>query len=232
MRQAVILAGGLGSRIRYITNDKIPKSLLPIEGVPFLSYQLSLLKNCGFDEVVLCTGYLSNMIEEKYKYDFKGMKLVYSVDPFPNCGTGCALKNAENLLQENFLLMYGDVYLPVKLNKLFDIGKNSLYTMVVAKNDGGYEQSNVTIFNQVTVYYKFLFMPLAEYIDNGIAILNKYVLRSFVPGVESDLSMIMEIISQCKMMSSIVVNLRSYEIGSRKGIERFTNYVKGIKCKQ
>ncbi len=231
MRQAVILAGGLGKRVNHITGNKIPKSLIEIEGIPFLSYQLSLLKNCNFDEAVICIGYLGNLIKNKYGNDYRGLKITYSEDPFEDCGTGCALKSAESLLQNRFLLMCGDVYIPIRLDKLFDRFADTLYTMIVVKNINDYELSNVTIEYGFSVYTKYLVLGNAEYLDSGVNFIAKDCLKLFVPNTQSDLSDCMEVISQYRMMSSCIVDTRTYEIGSEEGISRFTNYIKELKCK-
>jgi len=111
--QAVILAGGRGERLRPLT-DNIPKPMVPIRGRPYLAYQLDELKRQDIVDVVLLTGYLGEKIE-KYFGDgtAAGMRVRYSREPSP-LGTGGALKLAEPLLAENFLLIYGDSYLPIR----------------------------------------------------------------------------------------------------------------------
>lgn len=111
--QAVILAGGRGERLRPLT-DNIPKPMVPIRGRPYLAYQLDELKRQDIMDVVLLTGYLGEKIE-KYFGDgaAAGMRVRYSREPSP-LGTGGALKLAEPLLAEDFLLIYGDSYLPIR----------------------------------------------------------------------------------------------------------------------
>lgn len=111
--QAVILAGGRGERLRPLT-DNVPKPMVPVHGRPYLAYQLDELKRQGIADVVLLTGYLGETIEE-YLGDgaAAGMRVCYSREPSP-LGTGGALKLAEPLLAEDFLLIYGDSYLPIR----------------------------------------------------------------------------------------------------------------------
>jgi NDP-sugar pyrophosphorylase family protein len=111
--QAAILAGGRGERLRPLT-DNIPKPMVQIRGRPYLAYQLDELKRQGIVDVVLLTGYLGEVIE-KYFGDgmASGMRVRYSREPSP-LGTGGALKLAEPLLAEDFLLIYGDSYLPIR----------------------------------------------------------------------------------------------------------------------
>ena len=89
--QCVILAGGLATRLRPIT-ETIPKSMVEVSGRPFLAHQLDLLKKSGVDEVVLCVGYLSDQIEEYFKGGEEfGINLVYSREEGELLGTGGAV---------------------------------------------------------------------------------------------------------------------------------------------
>ena len=111
--QAVILAGGRGERLRPLT-DNIPKPMVPVRGRPYLAWQLDELKRQGITDVVLLTGYLGETIENYFGGgSAAGMRLRYSREPAP-LGTGGALKLAEPLLAEDFLLIYGDSYLPIR----------------------------------------------------------------------------------------------------------------------
>lgn len=112
MIQAVILAGGRGERLRPLT-DNIPKPMVPVRDRPYLAYQLDELKRQGITDVVLLTGYLGETIENYFGDGAKiGMRVRYSREPSP-LGTGGALKLAEPLLAEDFLLIYGDSFLPI-----------------------------------------------------------------------------------------------------------------------
>lgn len=114
---AVILAGGMGTRLRRILPD-IPKPMAPINGKPFLEYQIELLKRFGVNEIILCVGYLSDCI---MKYFGNGSRL--SVD-ITYCieeellGTGGALKNAGIYLSETFLALNGDTFASLDFTKL------------------------------------------------------------------------------------------------------------------
>ena len=111
--QVVILAGGLGTRLRPVTTQ-IPKPMVPVAGVPYLEYQLRLLAEQGFSDVVLLTGYLGEQIEEYFGTGSRlGLDLRYSREPAP-LGTGGALREARPLLAEEFLVIYGDSYLPIR----------------------------------------------------------------------------------------------------------------------
>jgi mannose-1-phosphate guanylyltransferase len=110
--QAVILAGGLGTRLGSLT-ERIPKPLVPVAGVPYLEHQLRLLARQSIRDVVLLTGYLGQAIEDCFGDGGSlGLSLRYSREPSP-LGTGGALRLAAPLIADPFLLIYGDSYLPI-----------------------------------------------------------------------------------------------------------------------
>ncbi len=110
--QAVILAGGLGTRLRPIT-EAIPKPMVPVAGVPYLEHQLRQLARHRITDIVLLTGYLGHRIEEYFRDgDRLGVRIRYSCESTP-LGTGGALRQAAQLLAESFLVIYGDSYLPI-----------------------------------------------------------------------------------------------------------------------
>src|SRR5580700_2575048 len=112
MLPVAILAGGLATRLRPLT-ETIPKSLIEIDGEPFLAHQLRLLKNRGIARVVLCLGYLGEMVRDfAGSGDSFGLELEYSFDGPVPLGTAGALRAALPLLGEAFFVVYGDSYLP------------------------------------------------------------------------------------------------------------------------
>jgi len=108
--KAVILAGGLGKRLREVVRDK-PKSMAPVLGKPFLQYQIEQLKKYNIIEIVLCVGYLANQIKSYFQDGTKfGVNIRYAEEKNP-LGTAGALKNARNYLEnETFLVLNGDSY--------------------------------------------------------------------------------------------------------------------------
>ncbi len=110
--QAVVLAGGLGTRLRPLT-DVIPKPMVPVLGIPYLEYQIRLLRSQGIADVLLLTAYLADSIEEYFSDGQRyGLSIRYSREPEP-LGTGGALRHAMDLLEDAFLVIYGDSYLPI-----------------------------------------------------------------------------------------------------------------------
>ncbi len=108
-----ILAGGLATRLRPIT-EKIPKSLVEVAGEPFIVRQLDYLRRQRVRDVVLCVGYLGEMIEAVVGDGSRfGLTVSYSMDGPVLLGTGGALRRAAPLLGEACFVLYGDSYLPV-----------------------------------------------------------------------------------------------------------------------
>ncbi len=110
--QAVILAGGLGTRLWPLTKT-VPKPMVPVAGVPYLEHQLRLLQHQGVHDILILTGYLGEQIEEHFGDGSRlGLAVRYSREQAP-VGTGGALRDARDQLAPTFLVIYGDSYLPV-----------------------------------------------------------------------------------------------------------------------
>jgi NDP-sugar pyrophosphorylase family protein len=115
--QAVILVGGRGVRLGQIT-ETVPKPMLPVAGRPFLDYQLSFLRQSGITDVVMCVGYLAEVIETHYGMAQPfGLRFVFSREASP-AGTGGALAIARPHLDEAFFVLNGDTILDLELGRL------------------------------------------------------------------------------------------------------------------
>src|SRR3989344_1309361 len=107
VRQAFVLAGGKGERLRPLTHS-IPKPLVKVNGKPILEYSVELLAENGVEEIILSIGYMHEKIEEFFGSGKKfGAGIKYAVEKEP-LGTGGALKNAEEMLDEEFFMLNGD----------------------------------------------------------------------------------------------------------------------------
>lgn len=230
--QIVILAGGLATRLRPLT-DKIPKSMIRVENKPFLQHQIELLKENGVCDIVLCVGHLSDMIKDYFGDGRKfGVKIRYSDEGENPLGTGGALKKAEPLLADEFFLMYGDSYL------LLDYGAIESYfkkfkgfcLLVVYKNHNLYDNSNIGINDGLVVSCDKV-NPGGKliHIDAGLSILRKEVLNQISSDKPSPLEELYQKIIAKRGMLAYEVNQRFYEIGSPQGLKEFENLIKSIK---
>ena len=116
--KAIILAGGIGKRLRPIT-DYVPKPLVPLKNAPIIEWQIKYLKKFGVDELIVCTGYKTEMIQHflSMKDNF-GIKIRFSIEKSP-LGTGGAIKQAGKLIKdESFFVINGDIITDIDLKKL------------------------------------------------------------------------------------------------------------------
>jgi D-glycero-alpha-D-manno-heptose 1-phosphate guanylyltransferase len=120
MTTAIVLAGGLGTRLREAVPD-LPKPMAPVNGRPFLEYLLDYWIEQGVERFVISVGYLHQLIVDHFGYSYRGVKVDYSIEKSP-LGTGGALLLASSKLKSNhpFLLLNGDTYFAVDLGQLLD----------------------------------------------------------------------------------------------------------------
>jgi NDP-sugar pyrophosphorylase family protein len=221
MFPVAILAGGLATRLRPIT-EEIPKSLIEVAGKPFICHQLDYLRQQGINSVVLCIGYLGEMIQEVVGDGSRwGMHVSYSLDGSVLLGTGGALRQALPLLGKHFFILYGDSYLPIDL---FSIEKTYAASskkglMTVLKNQNRWDKSNVEFdAGQIVEYNKTVIRPQMHYIDYGLGILQSTVLQIYPANQSFDLSKVYNNLSLAGELAGYEVFERFYEIGSHQGI--------------
>jgi len=226
-----ILAGGLATRLRPIT-EKIPKSLIPVAGRPFLAHQLELLRSRGIRRAVLCVGYLGEMIQRDFGDGEEfGVKLDYSFDSSRHSeataggekllGTGGAIKRALPLLSDEFFVLYGDSYLPVDYAPIAEFFHQSgkLGCMTVYRNEGRYDTSNVVFAgSEIKVYDKKAKLPEMRHIDYGLNLFKRSAFDSYPAGQPFDLAEVMGKLVREKQLAGYEVRERFYEIGSPVGL--------------
>jgi D-glycero-alpha-D-manno-heptose 1-phosphate guanylyltransferase len=115
----LILAGGLGTRLRSVVNDR-PKVLAEVAGRPFIAYLLDRLGDAGFRSVTLLTGYKGEMVEDHLGLTYQGLQLGYSVEATP-LGTGGAIRAAARVIPcDQLLVLNGDTYFDVDYRDLVE----------------------------------------------------------------------------------------------------------------
>ena len=179
IRQAVILAGGLGTRLRPLTVTT-PKPMIRIHGKPFLVYLVDLLRANGITEIVFLVGYLHGQIEEYFGDGSKfGISILYSYSPV-EVDTGTRIKHALPLLKKHFLLLYGDNYWPLKLGNLTQFYEKmaTKATVVVYHNRDHVTRNNMLVEDGlVTLYDRSWKRRHLNGVDIGFFILDKDVLE-------------------------------------------------------
>lgn len=231
MLPVVILAGGLATRLRPVT-EKIPKALIKIAGKPFIFHQLQYLRKEGIKKVVLCVGYLSEMIQKEVgngsKFD---LDITYSYDGDFLVGTGGSIKKALPLLDENFYVLYGDSFLPIHFSPIeeFYLKSQKLALMTVILNENKWDKSNVVCKDGLILEYnKKEVNPDMKFIDYGLGILSKSIFNAYKEVEIFDLADVYHQLSLKGQLASFEVYERFYEIGSNQGIKETELYLSSI----
>ena len=135
---AVIMAGGKGSRLRSITNDEIPKPMVPVDGKPLLEYQVEALKEYGIKKIVMIVGHLGEKIMDHFKdgKDF-GVDIDYIVEKEPLGTAGAFYYLKDKTDTKDFLLIFGDVFFDIDFDRMEDFHfKNAALTTLLAHPNG------------------------------------------------------------------------------------------------
>lgn len=135
---AVIMAGGKGSRLRSITNDEIPKPMVPVDGKPLLEYQVEALKEYGIKKIVMIVGHLGEKIMDHFKdgKDF-GVDIDYIVEKEPLGTAGAFYYLKDKTDAKDFLLIFGDVFFDIDFDRMEDFHfKNDALTTLLAHPNG------------------------------------------------------------------------------------------------
>lgn len=217
---AIILAGGLATRLRPIT-EKIPKGLVDVCGRPFLWHQLQLLKRHGIRRVVLAVGYLGEMIQQHFGDGSEiGISLEYSFDGAALLGTGGAVRKALALLPERFFVLYGDSYLTCDYRSVEAAFRRSGLAglMTVYRNEGSFDVSNVEYDGtRILQYDKRARTPSMRHIDYGLGAFHRAAFAS-IAGEQYDLVDVYQRLLRTGQLASFEVYERFYEIGSPEGL--------------
>ena len=228
MLTVALLAGGLATRLRPAT-EKIPKSLVELNGEPFLAHQLKLLHARGIRRVILCVGFLGEMIREAIG-DGKGfgMQLEYSFDGDTLLGTAGAIKKALPLLGDSFFVLYGDSYLvcdyAAVAREFAAAGKLAL--MTVYRNEGKWDTSNVEFKDgRILAYSKKNRTPRMAYIDYGLGVFSAKAFDGVPAGEAYDLAELYGKMVEMGQLAGMEVHQRFYEIGSLAGLEETANFL-------
>jgi mannose-1-phosphate guanylyltransferase len=175
--QALILAGGEGTRLRPLT-ETIPKPVIPLVGQPFISYMLEWLRRHGVDDVVLACGFMADGVRAVLgDGGALGVRLRYIEEPQP-LGTGGALKFAEELLDERFLMLNGDVLTDIDVTALLDqhVSTDATATLTLYPVDDPSAYGLVRLNDDRSVS-EFLEKPKPEQIDTNLINAGAYVLE-------------------------------------------------------
>jgi MurNAc alpha-1-phosphate uridylyltransferase len=225
--QCVILAGGRGTRMQPLT-DTLPKALVPVSGRPFVEHQLEWLSGQGVDDVVFCIGYrgvqLRDVVGDRARYVDEGDELR---------GTAGALRLAldEGVLDESFMVLYGDSYLPIDLRPIWEAFRASGVPalMTVLRNENRWDASNARFEDGLVVDYDKANAgrrPELQWIDYGLSVLARDVIAARVDrGGSADLADLYRDLSRDAELAGFEVDQRFYEVGSPEGVARLERHL-------
>jgi MurNAc alpha-1-phosphate uridylyltransferase len=217
----VILAGGLATRLRPIT-ETIPKCLVQVGGVPFIDIQLQQLVAEGVTDVILLVGYLGELVREHIGDGSKyGLRVVIVQDGPKLLGTAGALRAALEYLPDKFFVLYGDSYLRCSYRAVQEkyLGSGSSGLMTVFLNNGQWDTSNVEYSEgEVKAYSKKQLTPAMHYIDYGLMIVSRETIARLPSGEPYDLASVLQEEVQAGRVCGFEVTERFYEIGSHAGL--------------
>jgi N-acetyl-alpha-D-muramate 1-phosphate uridylyltransferase len=227
-----ILAGGLATRLHPVT-ETVPKALLDVAGTPFILRQLDYLRRQGIGRVVLCVGFLGEQIEAVVgDGSAHGLAVTYSRDWPKLMGTGGALQQALPLLDSEFLVLYGDSYLPIDfaaVERAF-LASRKPALMTVQANADRWDKSNVLFRDGgIVEYNKRAPSPEMTHIDYGLGALSARVLADEMTPPPFDLADIYHRLSLSGQLAGYEVDERFYEIGSHKGLTEAADYFRDRK---
>jgi len=222
--QTVILAGGLGTRLWPVT-QAVPKPMVPVAGAPYLEHQLRRLSEQSIRNIVLLTGYLGEQIESYFGDGSRmGLSLQYSCEPIP-MGTGGALREARSLLEDTFLVIYGDSYLPIDYAAVYQQLSESSALGLLVVYDNGYEdtsvRNNVDVDEtSVVIRYEKDSPDALRYVEAGVLAFRKAML-DLIPS-QGAASLEKEVFPQLIAQHSLIAHVtrqRFYDIGTPERLQ-------------
>jgi N-acetyl-alpha-D-muramate 1-phosphate uridylyltransferase len=229
--QAVVLAGGLATRMRPRT-ETVPKSMLEVAGRPFVDWQLERLRSCAVTDVIMCVAHLGDQIRAHVGDGGRhGLRVRWAVEPPGQLlGTAGAIRGALAMLAPSFLVTYGDSYLP------FDYGAplrelaahaDCDGVMAVFHNRGRWEASNVLCeHGWVRRYAKGTRDPAFEHVDYGATALRREVIAGLPADQPYGLDTVQRDLAERARLRADLAHARFFEIGSPAGLADLDSHLR------
>lgn len=173
----IILAGGLGTRLKNVVNE-VPKVMAPVEGKPFLEYTLEYLNKFDINNVILAVGYKYEMIQNYFKDKYKKLNIKYSIETEP-LGTGGAIKKAMNYSnEEDIIVINGDIIIKINYNDFYlkhkNKKENNMNNMIAVKKMKDFSRYGIVELDENNYVSNFKEKQYTKegYINVGAYILN------------------------------------------------------------
>ncbi len=228
--QAVILAGGLGTRLRPLT-QKTPKVMVKIRGVEFLWYVVLWLARNRIEDIVVCAGRLPEGMAAKFTSPpYPGVRLTFTVEDHP-LGTAGAVRNAFARLADEFILINGDTFLPIEYEPIlahWRKTKEAFNCLLLAYDNHESIAPNDTAIDSdgVVVAYSKQSPAGMQYVNAGLIVIKKKVFEKLAPGIPLSLEEdIYPDLVRRRKMAAIITPERYYDIGTPERLRTFERYV-------
>jgi MurNAc alpha-1-phosphate uridylyltransferase len=222
-RHCVVLAGGLGTRIREVTRGRVPKVLVEVLGRPFLYYKLHGLRDMGIEEVTLLVGELGDQVDDYISnHPIEGLTCKTIHDGPVLLGTGGSVARAASRLPETFWVTYGDSFVTADLAKaertMDHHGVSAL--MTVLKNRDQLELSNTKVNgNLVTDYRKGAPAGTYEWIDYGLLLFRRETFDSLSSNQPTDLCDVLKGLIERRQLMAFEVTERFWDVGTPEALK-------------
>jgi NDP-sugar pyrophosphorylase family protein len=232
--QAVVLAGGLATRMRPRTLT-VPKAMLEVAARPFVDWQLERLAACGFRDVVMCVAYLAEQIQDHVGDGSRhGVRVRWAHEGSKLLGTAGAIRAAldQHPLEPTFLVTYGDSYLPFDYAeplRILEAHDDCDGVMSAYKNEGAWDASNTSLSGDGTWilrYEKGVKDPALDHIDYGATALRRAVIEALPLGAPHGLDAIQHDLAARKRLRACVARERFFEIGSPEGLADLDSHLR------
>ena len=228
IRQAVILAGGLGTRLRPLTAER-PKPMIEVNGRPFLDYLFDLVREQGITRVVVLLGYRADAAIAHYrKHPVRGLDVQFEVSPAED-ETGRRLKRAERFLDDTFLLLYCDNYWPLNLDKAWATREatGTPLQITVYRNRDGRTRDNLLTDERgfVVAYDKNRATPGLLGVDIGFALVDRSIVAALPQDNISFEAYTYPRAVAARTLSAFATDHRYYSIGSLERLEETARFL-------
>jgi NDP-sugar pyrophosphorylase family protein len=216
VRLAVVLAGGLGTRVAHLTGRDTPKAMLPIDGRPFIDYKLLQLASIGFTHALLLTGHAAPLLRKHVGDGSRyGLTIEWAHDGPQPLGTGAAVVAVLDRLPATFWLTYGDSLVEAPVQDVEETLKGALLgVMTVIENDDHRALGNVDIDAGIVVRYE-KGKPAGSFrwIDHGLLLFRR---RAFFdqPAAPFDVGEVVRRPAMARRLGAFVVSEPFHDIGS------------------
>jgi histidinol-phosphate phosphatase family protein len=226
--QAVILCGGMGTRLKPYT-DTLPKPMIPVNGRPFLEYLIEQLRDQGIAHVVLLTGYRAQQIEDHFADGTRfGVHLTYSRGP-AEWETARRLWEAREKLDVGFLLLYCDNYVPFRLTTLLKFHRDKHRMLSLLLSEKGKGNIEVGSDGLVRRYDSSRSSPGLGYVEIGYMIVERDAVLSLIDNPDVSLSHVIRELVSRNQLAGLVVGDRYHSISDP---ERWKLAEQYLRCKR